>query len=306
MPLRRVLMLPHLVWWGARAPRGTQNRWDRYWAGVGATGDGGDVLWDSSDPAELERYLELFERFAAPARAVVDLGCGNGRFTRALSRRGWRAIGVDVSDAAIALARAETDRVGEVSSPRFLVADLAAPGALDRVREELGDANVLVRGVLHVLTAEARGQVARNIRHLLGDRGVAVIAETNHRGSLLSYLESLGAGVRGLPRPLARAIASGLPTPRPFGQDELEQTFPDEEWERVHLDDAAVIHAVPMRRRSDRAERIPGFVAVLRPRQENRPSPSAARADQEQPRIPDPRSAVGESRPVTPGQIRPT
>ncbi|MDL5156240.1 class I SAM-dependent methyltransferase [Actinomycetospora termitidis] len=271
MPLRRLLLLPHLAWWGVRAPRGGRDRWDLYWAGVGSTGDGGDVLWDSGDPAEPDRYLELLERFADPALPVIDLGCGNGRFTRALCRAGWRGIGVDVSDAAIALAREEADRVPE--EPGFLVADLAAPDAVDRIRADPGPANVFVRGVLHVLTAEARGRAAANIGRLLGDRGVAVIAETNHRGSLLSYVENLGAGPRGLPHPLARAIASGLPTPRPFGGDELDRTFPADEWERVHVDDTAVIHAVPMHRRSEEPERIRGLVAVVRPR----------------PRIPEPR-----------------
>lgn len=303
MLMRRVLMLPHLVWWGARAPRGAGSRWDLYWAGVGATGDGGDVLWDSDDPAEPARYLDLLARFAAPALAVVDLGCGNGRFTRALSRRGWRAVGLDVSDAAIALARAETDR--DAAVPSFRVADLTATGALDALHEELGDVHVLVRGVLHVLTPEARRQVAQNMRHLLGDHGLVVIAETNHRGSLLSYLESLGAGPRGLPRPLARAIASGLPTPRPFGADELEQTFPDEEWERVHVDDAAVIHAVPMQRRGDGAERIPGYVAVLRRRRVNDASPAHVDSHDRRTRIPDPRPPEEETTRDAPGPPRP-
>ncbi|MEJ2867800.1 class I SAM-dependent methyltransferase [Actinomycetospora sp. OC33-EN08] len=199
MPLRRLLMLPHLVRWGIRAPRDAEGRWDRYWAGVGSTGDGGDVLWDSSDPDEPARYLDILERFADPDLPVLDLGCGNGRFTRALSLRGWRAIGVDVSDAAVALAHDESGSgsAGGGTPPSFVVADLTDAGAMDRLAEELGEVNVLVRGVLHVLDPDARRELARNVGRLLGDRGVAVIAETNHQGSLLSYLESLGAGARG-------------------------------------------------------------------------------------------------------------
>ncbi|WP_433801587.1 class I SAM-dependent methyltransferase [Actinomycetospora sp. CA-084318] len=274
MLLRRLLMLPHLVRWGIRAPRGAEGGWDRYWAGVGTTGDGGDVLWDSGDPAEPERYLAILARFADPALPVVDLGCGNGRFTRAICERGWRGVGVDVSEAAVALARAEAGAAPD--GPSFVVADLTAPGAVDGVHEGPDGAHVFVRGVLHVLTPEARRQVVRNIRLLLGERGTLVVAETNHRGSLLSYLESLGAGARGLPHPLARAIASGLPTPRPFGVDELARTFPDEDWERVHVDDTAVIHAVPMHRHSDRPERISGLVAVLRGRDHAIPAPRGA------------------------------
>lgn len=270
--LRRALMLPHLVRSGLRAPRGG-DRWDRYWAGIRSTGDGGDVLWDSGDPAEPERYLRLLERLADPALPVVDVGCGNGRFTRALARQGWRAIGLDVSGAAIALAREESDAP---DAPSFRVADLTVAGAVDDVRERPGGANVFVRGVLHVLTPDDRDRVARNVRLLLGDRGTLLIAETNHRGSLLSYLESLGAGARGLPAPLARAVSSGLPAPRPYGREELDRTFPDEDWERVHVDEAAVIHAVPMHRGSHRPERIAGFVAVLRHRDSTAGRPIAS------------------------------
>ena len=45
---RRLLLIPHIVRLGRRASRATDAPWDRYWAEVEATGDGGDVLWDSN------------------------------------------------------------------------------------------------------------------------------------------------------------------------------------------------------------------------------------------------------------------
>lgn len=46
------------------------------------------------------------ERALARVRGpVLDIGCGPGRHTRALARRGALAVGVDVSPAAVALAR---------------------------------------------------------------------------------------------------------------------------------------------------------------------------------------------------------
>ena len=39
------------------------------------------------------------------ARAVLDLGCGNGWFTEALARCGFETLGVDINEPAIALAR---------------------------------------------------------------------------------------------------------------------------------------------------------------------------------------------------------
>lgn len=54
-----------------------------------------------------------------PARVghAVDIGCGEGRFTRELERLGWRAVGVDASAAMVALAS---------ESVEAIVADAAA------------------------------------------------------------------------------------------------------------------------------------------------------------------------------------
>lgn len=274
----RALLLPHVLRWGMRAPREVSTRWDRYWAQVTATGDGGDVLWDSSSPDEARRYLDLLAAHVDVGLPIVDLGCGNGRFTRTLATRYPRALGLDLSPAAIARAQYETtgqhqaqqpDHPGQSpqgAGPEFRAEDMTTDGVGTRLHTELGDANVFIRGVLHVLDADARQQVCANIGALTGVNGSVLIVETNHPGSLLSYLESLGAGPRGLPHPVARAIASGLPTPRPFGVAELDSCFPPSSWDRVLVDDHAVITAVPMHH-NELPEAIPALLAILRPRQ---------------------------------------
>ena len=82
--LRRVLLLPRVAALAVHAPRNTGVAWERFWSSVHATGDGGDVLWDSSSGDEPVRYRELAQRYFDPALPVIDLGCGNGRFTHAL------------------------------------------------------------------------------------------------------------------------------------------------------------------------------------------------------------------------------
>ena len=61
-------------------------------------------------PAGIARWLgpvgEVEERALARVRGpVLDIGCGPGRHVRALARRGVLAVGVDVSAAAVTLAR---------------------------------------------------------------------------------------------------------------------------------------------------------------------------------------------------------
>jgi SAM-dependent methyltransferase len=262
MGWKRALIVPHLLRWGVRAPREVDTRWDRYWAGIGATGDGGDVLWDASGSDEPDRYAGLLAAHADPDLPVVDVGCGNGRFTLALAARFPRVVGVDLAPHAVALARAEA---AGAPGAEFRVVDMTGPGAGRRLRAELGECSALVRGVLHVLDPAARRRLAVNVGDLVGPRAAVLVAETDHRGPVLGYLEHLGAGPRGLPAPLARVIAAGLPRPAPFGAAELADCFPAARWERLLTDAAAEISVVPMRRPGV-AQTVPGHVALLRPR----------------------------------------
>jgi SAM-dependent methyltransferase len=256
---KQALTLAHVVRLSLRAPRDATTSWNAFWSGVDATGDGGDVLWDASASAEAARYVDLLAAHGRPELPVVDIGCGNGRFTRLLASRFPRAIGVDLSPHAIALA------LGESKSPgiEFRVLDMTQPGAGQRLHAEFGEVNVFVRGVLHVLDAPARRRLAANVADLADAHGTVLIAETNHRGPLIGYLESLGAGPRGMPQPLARAIATGIPRPSPFGEPELDDCFPRDQWERVLIDNDAAITTIPLRR-AGVPDSIPGFVAVLR------------------------------------------
>lgn len=53
--------------------------------------------------------LFALDRFGAPPRRAADLGCGDGRDTIELLRRGWSVIALDAEPAAIARLRARED-----------------------------------------------------------------------------------------------------------------------------------------------------------------------------------------------------
>jgi len=261
---KRVFIAAHVLRLRRRAPRGVGVQWEHFWAGVRATGDGGDVLWDASDSAEATRYLDLFAEHADPTLPVVDIGCGNGRFTRALAARFPSAVGVDLSPAAVALATTESAGTPAVT---FRALDMTDPDAGRVLRDGIGgDANVFVRGVLHILDVPARRRLAAGIGTLLGPRGRVLISETNHRGNALGYLEHLGAGPRGIPAALGRAIATGIPPPSGFGDAELDACFPSPDWRRVLVDSKAAIMTIPLST-PRRHDTVPGYVAVLARRQ---------------------------------------
>src|SRR5215208_3997881 len=67
----------------------------------------------------------LVERGVLPGAEILDAGCGTGRYSRELARRGYIVHGVDLSPGLIEVAKAAIgDRTGGVS---FAVADILAP-----------------------------------------------------------------------------------------------------------------------------------------------------------------------------------
>ena len=91
----RIRLLPKVISLASHAPRNPGVAWERYWTSVGA--EGGEILWDSGRHDEGRPYEELIRRHLDTGLPVVDVGCGNGIWTRWLSERFPRAIGVDLS-----------------------------------------------------------------------------------------------------------------------------------------------------------------------------------------------------------------
>ena len=97
----------------------------------------------------LDRMFEPFEDLlveavaARGARRVLDIGCGTGSTTLAVARlmgNGGSAVGIDVSEPMIALARARAER--ENVPPRFICADAQThafePASFDMIVSRFG------------------------------------------------------------------------------------------------------------------------------------------------------------------------
>lgn len=257
---RRWLLMPSAARLGAKAPDNPKDGWDQFWSEIEATGDGGDVLWDTSNPGEMEQYLPVALKYLHPALPTVDVGCGNGRQARILAKHFPEVLGVDLSQLAVERAQAESAGVANL---RFQALDIVAPGAGAQLVEAIGEANVFVRGVFHVLPPKARRDMVANLREVLGRSGHLFLAETNYPGDSLGYLRHLGARLGSMPAPLGRAIAR-LPKPRHFGAIERSNCMPDAEWV-VEGDGVTLIYTIPLQHQTG-SEFIPGYYAAMRPR----------------------------------------
>lgn len=258
--LRMYLLVPRLVRLSSGAPKDHRVAWDLYWSKVGATGARGDVLWDSGSDQEMAGYVERIRLHLDAGLPVVDIGCGNGTFTRWLAQRFPHAVGVDVSAHAVERARNESDGVENVS---YEVRDMTAPDAGQGIAGAAGEANVFIRGVFHVLGERDRAALAENLRTITGRRGRVFLAETDFRGNAVEYVSHLGATLHSIPAPLEGAIR-GLPMPGHFGPNERKLAFPSSRWDLID-DGPTIIETVPMSQPVN-PDLIPGYFAVLKAR----------------------------------------
>ena len=56
--------------------------------------------------ADVKRLMEVFVRYLKPKSRILDVGCGPGRDTKELARRGFDVIGMDFSEEMLRIAKA--------------------------------------------------------------------------------------------------------------------------------------------------------------------------------------------------------
>ncbi|MEV4432477.1 class I SAM-dependent methyltransferase [Streptomyces sp. NPDC049555] len=179
-----------------------RSAWEGYWGGVPEAP--GEVIWDSDPALAAEPHLTLLLPYADPALPVVDLGCGNGTRTRHLAGHFPRAVGVDLSRAAVERAR----RADPEGLAEYEQLDLVDAAAVRSLHERLGDCNVYMRAVIHQSDAADRGPVAAAVARLAGERGRAFVVELKPAAG--TVLAELAQAPGGPPEGLRRVLEHGL------------------------------------------------------------------------------------------------
>ncbi|MFP8906906.1 SAM-dependent methyltransferase [Streptomyces atacamensis] len=176
--------------------------------------DGGSSqgIW-STDPAITAAvHMPIFEKYFAPDLPLVDADCGNGAQTVFLAGRFRPCVGIDRSAAVLERARtAVGEGEGGRSAPDFRQLDAADPDAMRRLHDELGDANVYLRGVLRRSGPAGRARVAESVAALVGERGRAFVVEAAPEASAALAQGAGAAHPAELPGPLDTPGLSDLP-----------------------------------------------------------------------------------------------
>lgn len=208
--------------------------WQDYWRSQDLE-HGPPSLWEVGPELSLHGDRLAMEPHFDPALPVIDLGCGSGTLTFPLAERFARVIGVDVAEAAIAHCR----RVNDAPNVEFRVLDLKDLEQVERLHDELGDANLYLRTVLHTIPPDGHAEVAQALQRLMGARGAVYVIELV--GGVIDFFMGI-VNEHGMPPALARALDTGA-RPGQWPEEELDRFFSPPAFE-VLVRERATIHSV--------------------------------------------------------------
>jgi len=146
------------------------------------------LLYDTIVPRDIKGVCdsveEIIRRYTSK-KEILDLGCGTGRFTTELTKRGFRMIGMDLTDEMIEVARGDARKEGV--KVRFTKGDIRNFKLDNRIgiiwaRGSIGDLN----NINDVKRA------FRNIRNNLLKKGIFIFDVRD----FFSYMKNFKDGIR--------------------------------------------------------------------------------------------------------------
>jgi len=107
----------------ARMTDDDRTRWNRRYRSGDAPMEAKPNRWFAAQEATIERIADA-QRAVGRTPTALDIACGAGGTVLWLAERGWCATGVDVSDAALALAQTHAERLHLSMHVSWIHADL--------------------------------------------------------------------------------------------------------------------------------------------------------------------------------------
>ena len=235
------------------------NRYATSWEGFWSTlsGTPGEIFWDADPAYAAQQDLVLFQDYADPQLPLIDLGCGNGTQTRFLADHFARVIGTEISPAAVQISQTKN----AAPNTSYRVFDVLCPDDSQALHEEIGDANLYMRAVLHQLSPADHATAIQSIERLLGRSGILYLVELSSDAE--PYFAQL-IQQYGPPPGLARVFQHQI-TPGMLHENNLESLFPSDRFTILGTGQSHIrtVHTLP----TGEVVKVPAFYAILRRRQ---------------------------------------
>ena len=158
---------------------GARAYWEQRARRYAGKGRGLGAVCSYGMPSFYNGYIHLTQCLAlapwlrvSPDTAVLEVGCGLGRWSQRLARSGALVTGIDVSSTMVEKARQLTECAGLASRCRFLVADLAELALGKRFERILG-----VTVLQHILDSERFQAAVKRLAAHLAPGGRLVLLE---------------------------------------------------------------------------------------------------------------------------------
>ena len=228
--------------------------WEGFWGSL--TGAPGEVFWDADPTHAAERDLALFREHFDPQLPVIDLGCGNGTQTRFLAKHFARVIGTEIAPAAVELA----GKINGATNVSYRLLDVLRPDDAQRLHDEIGDANVYMRAVLHQLSPSDHATAVRSIERLLGTKGVLYLVELSSEAE--PFFDQL-IKQYGPPPGLARVFQHQI-TPGMLHENNMGSLFSADRFMLLGTGSSHIrtVHTLP----TGEVVKVPAFYAIMRRR----------------------------------------
>jgi SAM-dependent methyltransferase len=229
--------------------------WERFWSTL--SGAPGEIFWDADPAHAAQQDLVLFQDHVDPQLPIIDLGCGNGTQTRFLADHFARVMGTEISPAAVDIGRTKN----AAPNVSYRVLDVLSPDDAQVLHQEIGDANVYMRTVLHQLSPTDHATAIQSIERLLGMKGILYLIELSSAAE--PYFAQL-IKQYGPPPGLARVLQHEI-TPGMLNENNLEALFPPDRFTLLRTGKSRIhtVHTLP----TGEVAKVPAFYAILRRRQ---------------------------------------
>lgn len=228
--------------------------WESFWSTT--TGAPGEIFWDVDPAYAAQQDLALFRGYANSKLPLIDLGCGNGTQTRYLANYFAKVIGTEIAHAAVQLA----ERTNGAPNVTYRVLDVLRPDDAQHLHDEIGDANLYMRAVLHQLSPSDHATAVQSIEWLMGKKGILYLVELSSAAE--PFFAKLIAEC-GPPPGLARVFQHQI-TPGMLHENDLESLFSSDQFSLLGTGPTHIrtVHCLP----TGEVVKVPAFYAIFRRR----------------------------------------